>query len=395
MLREVWGSELAARFAAHGERLRAEVLGEHADLAADLAALAGANEHAAGEDGSTADEQRAELEQRIESLCLERFHAEVAVAVALAGRVPVKVDASFGAIRPGDALTASPIPGVAMRSDGSGIVVGTALEGLARGTGKVLAFIQRSFQTPMGPIERAQAELAEELDERTPDPTTGIQTMAGNLQLVLDRNGDNDARFSIFRDGALEGQLGDEVFRVDEAGNVFAKGAFRPASMDLAEYFALSEPASVGELLVVDPEQPGRYRPARTPQDPAVVGIVSAKPGVLLGSGIERIAAADAELEAQLEEARQLGDEDLEASVWASLQDRFRETHAPIALSGTVPCKVDAGYGAIRPGDLLTTSATPGHAMLAGEAVPGTIVGKALEALESGTGTIKVLVMLR
>jgi hypothetical protein len=33
--------------------------------------------------------------------------------------------------------------------------------------------------------------------------------------------------------------------------------------------------------------------------------------------------------------------------------------------------------------------------MLAGEAVPGTIVGKALEALESGTGTIKVLVMLR
>ena len=219
--------------------------------------------------------------------------------------------------------------------------------------------------------------------------------MAGNLQLVLDRKGDNDARFSIFRDGALDGELGDEVFRVDEAGNVFAKGAFRPSAIDLAEYFALSEPASVGELLVVDPEQPGRYRRARTPQNPAVVGIVSAKPGVLLGSGIERIAAADAELEAQLEEARQLGDEDLEASVWASLQERFRETHAPIALSGTVPCKVDAGYGAIRPGDLLTTSATPGHAMLAGEAVPGTIVGKALEALESGTGTIKVLVMLR
>ncbi len=58
-------------------------------------------------------------------------------------------------------------------------------------------------------------------------------------------------------------------------------------------------------------------------------------------------------------------------------------------------CKVDAGYGSVRPGDLLTTSPTPGHAMLALDPRPGTILGKALESLDAGTGLIKVLVMLR
>lgn len=40
----------------------------------------------------------------------------------------------------------------------------------------------------------------------------------------------------------------------------------------------------------------------------------------------------------------------------------------PIALIGKVYCKVDAGYGAIAVGDLLTTSPTHGHAMKATDA---------------------------
>jgi len=58
-------------------------------------------------------------------------------------------------------------------------------------------------------------------------------------------------------------------------------------------------------------------------------------------------------------------------------------------------CKVDAGYGSIRPGDLLTSSPTAGHAMRALETIPGTILGKALEPLDIGTGQIRVLLMLR
>jgi hypothetical protein len=57
--------------------------------------------------------------------------------------------------------------------------------------------------------------------------------------------------------------------------------------------------------------------------------------------------------------------------------------------------KADASYGAILAGDLLTSSPTPGHAMVAIEAPPGTVIGKALEPLESGTGLIRVLVIPR
>ena len=48
--------------------------------------------------------------------------------VALAGRVPVKVSTENGAIAPGDPLTSSSTPGVAMKATQSGPIVGKALE---------------------------------------------------------------------------------------------------------------------------------------------------------------------------------------------------------------------------------------------------------------------------
>ncbi len=67
-----------------------------------------------------------------------------------------------------------------------------------------------------------------------------------------------------------------------------------------------------------------------------------------------------------------------------------------VAILGAIEkCKVDAGYGAIEVGDLLTTSETPGHAMKARNPKLGTIIGKALEPLEQGQGIIKISVTLR
>ena len=74
-----------------------------------------------------------------------------------------------------------------------------------------------------------------------------------------------------------------------------------------------------------------------------------------------------------------------------------------IAPLGIVPVKVTDENGAILPGDLLTTSSTPGHAMKAKPVViqgveiypTGAIIGKALEAWEHGAGFISVLVTLR
>ncbi len=69
----------------------------------------------------------------------------------------------------------------------------------------------------------------------------------------------------------------------------------------------------------------------------------------------------------------------------------------PVALAGTVYCKVDAGYEVICAGDLLTTSPTPGHAMKAGDfaRARGAILGKALRPLREGQDLIPILVSLQ
>jgi hypothetical protein len=65
----------------------------------------------------------------------------------------------------------------------------------------------------------------------------------------------------------------------------------------------------------------------------------------------------------------------------------------PVALVGKAFCKVDAACASIQPGDLLTTSATRGHAMklIDRSRAAGAILGKALGGLHRGEGLIPVL----
>lgn len=69
----------------------------------------------------------------------------------------------------------------------------------------------------------------------------------------------------------------------------------------------------------------------------------------------------------------------------------------PVALLGKVYCKVDAQYGAIEIGDLLTTSETAGHAMKACEAslAFGAVIGKALRPLKHGRALVPILIALQ
>lgn len=69
----------------------------------------------------------------------------------------------------------------------------------------------------------------------------------------------------------------------------------------------------------------------------------------------------------------------------------------PIALLGKVFCKVDAQFGAIEVGDLLTTSPTPGHAMKTSDPLKafGAVIGKALRPLTEGQGLIPILIALQ
>lgn len=69
----------------------------------------------------------------------------------------------------------------------------------------------------------------------------------------------------------------------------------------------------------------------------------------------------------------------------------------PVALTGRVYVWADATRGAIKPGDMLTTSATPGHAMRVANhsRAQGAIIGKAMTSLKSGKGLVLVLVTLQ
>ena len=141
---------------------------------------------------------------------------------------------------------------------------------------------------------------------------------------------------------------------------------YETGSSDVAEYMPVTETVSSGTVLVIGDS--GRLEPASSAYDTRVAGIVSTNPGMSLG-----------------------------------VKDGGNPGEEIVAVAGRVPCKVDAQYGAIHPGDVLTTSPTLGHAMKAEPVViegikiykPSTVVGKALGSLEYGTGTIEVLVTLQ
>ena len=61
-----------------------------------------------------------------------------------------------------------------------------------------------------------------------------------------------------------------------------------------------------------------------------------------------------------------------------------------VVVLGRVQCKV---VGPVAKGDMLTTSDVPGHAQTAHMVVPGTIIGKALQSIESD-GVIEIVVSL-
>jgi hypothetical protein len=78
-------------------------------------------------------------------------------------------------------------------------------------------------------------------------------------------------------------------------------------------------------------------------------------------------------------------------------QEGALEAGKNVALSGRVYALADATSGPIKPGDLLTTSTIPGHAMKAADHLraQGALLGKAMTPLPSGSGMVLVLVTLQ
>ncbi|HVM46619.1 MAG TPA: hypothetical protein VMU04_01260 [Candidatus Acidoferrum sp.] len=137
---------------------------------------------------------------------------------------------------------------------------------------------------------------------------------------------------------------------------------------DLAEPFKISAaPAAIppGAVLVIDEQNPGHLKMSDREYDTRVAGVISGANGVNPGIQMQQ--------QALMEDGRN------------------------VALTGRVYVQAEASNGAIMPGDLLTTSSTPGHAMRVTDhaRAQGAVLGKAMTPLTGGKGMVLVLVTLQ
>lgn len=135
------------------------------------------------------------------------------------------------------------------------------------------------------------------------------------------------------------------------------------ANADCAEDFDLAESCEPGTVMVLTDE--GAVQASENAYDRRVAGVISGAGGYRPGIILDR--------------------------------PEPRPGRCPIALVGKVYCKADASTHPIHVGDLLTTSAVPGHAMAAVDPVRafGAVIGKSLGALVSGVGMVPILVALQ
>lgn len=165
--------------------------------------------------------------------------------------------------------------------------------------------------------------------------------LSSNGDLFLGGNGvHGDLR--MYRSDSTHGDADDWSISLNSnQGDIFLKNA------DCAEEFEIAEPADPGAVMVINEE--GQLQLCSEAYDKAVAGVISGagdfKPGIVLDKKVSS------------------------------------KPRQPVALVGKVYCKVDASYGAIGVGDLLTTSPTAGHAMKAIDPLRafGSVIGKALK----------------
>lgn len=148
-------------------------------------------------------------------------------------------------------------------------------------------------------------------------------------------------------------------------GDVVVNGNIAAKYQDVAEWVPAAHALPAATVVVLNPLKSNQVRASSQAYDTRVAGVVSAQPGLILGErGADKVM---------------------------------------VATTGRVKVKVDARRAPIHIGDLLVTSDQEGVAMkseplnVGGAQLhrPGTLIGKALEPLESGVGEILVLLSLQ
>jgi len=143
----------------------------------------------------------------------------------------------------------------------------------------------------------------------------------------------------------------------------------RGAGNDLAESFKVNNPVGQvksGMIVSIDPSNPGEMTLSSSEYDSKVAGVINGAGGLHAGVHLGDVKKAS---------------------------DGYRQ----VALTGRVYVKANALNGAIKPGDMLTTSKVPGQAMKVTDHIKaqGSVIGKAMTPINPDTGLVLVLVSLQ
>jgi hypothetical protein len=181
--------------------------------------------------------------------------------------------------------------------------------------------------------------------------------------------GSGDDLLEAWEDVYADGYTLERRYTVKSDGEIYADGGyhcgkstncwFTSDPADFAEVLPVANDPEPGDVLVVNAD--GKLAASTEPYQHSVVGIYSSAPSNI-----------------------------------GNAEHYGQDGYAPLALVGLVPVKASAENGPITPGDLLVASAAPGHCMHADPDPPqGTVIGKAMEGLDEGTGVILMLVTLQ
>jgi len=227
-----------------------------------------------------------------------------------------------------------------------------------------------------------------------------VDTQNGPTQTTsgLDVNGSILGEGNLYISGSKAGYVVDEMQNADSV------------NLQAGDVVVIAEDSSapvLGQIPVP------RVKLASSPNDTAVVGVVDQVmyvPDQATRDAYEAQRNADRDAASRAEKDAGTKDRPM-ANIQNRISDATGTLHVDndsvnvepghycsvVTLGAYKAVKADASFGAIHPGDLLTTSSHAGYAMRVNDkaAASGAIIGKALSSLAGGTGSVTVMVTLK
>jgi hypothetical protein len=268
------------------------------------------------------------------------------VLLALSGRVPLKVSMENGPIQPGDYLTSSSTPGVAMKATQPGQMIGKALEGFSSANpnaqGVVTTFANLTWANPNSGVTANNT-------------LQGTTTIAGDLNVSGTVTTENltvtgKATIKNLVVGSMTAQEITVSGTAKLAGDLQFQGVGQSRNA-ITKRFKASKPIPIGAVVIVDPANDGQVTTTTTAADTRVIGVA-------------------------LTAAQQAGDE------------------IDVAIGGSVQVRTANG-AQIQGGDTLVSATEDGTVTKPAAPTPGSLIGKALGKPDGDGGLVWTLITLQ